>query len=626
MEEILYEDSPLAEYLLEGEGTGDTEWTEARGLEAEDNKKDFAPRGPSTLHSKIRDQLPQPLRLSISKDGFAMVQSACSSAVNSRLGRAENARFLDHFRYILVASQLLSEHNGAGAWKPALPNSAVGGPAGDADYETSMTNLAGAVVSGITAFAIAWFVQWSKGDSRLSFTKGRFYLVVAVFGVATVVANAYLRKQWLQWLRRRAVSSASTLVSNLQAFEASTSSAINMVQEVELVSRGYRISYPLPPISRLEDKSQLRRCIRLRRTLHRTFAAAIPAFSEACSSVRQLIQENDLERYLDVYEFTSQDVQEATQGFSETEFEDVEALKVLRVLQYRFSTLRRLFMCLLLSLEADGGPRDLVRWRLATENMQSAANVSGQWSEKINAIFKEEDNFILPTSSTLKAPSTPDRERVRTQVRKLTDLSQGIKGLQAKMQIMREESNQSLESAENIAELGPSLMMQYESIGADLKSLMQAWESGKASLALNIDRCERRISQASSGLRSPATSLGGLTAVEEGAGTPSDALKALNGEIPLLPSSLHNGSSHSQTNSPSANSVSDEEIFEAVAIPRKRMSLTREERIVKLHEDKIRQQLFKEKREQSTSMIRELESVIHLRQPKRYTTGRITSM
>lgn len=180
------------------------------------------------------------------------------------------------------------------------------------------------------------------------------------------------------------------------------------------------------------------------------------------------------------------------------------------------------------------------------------------------------------------------------------------------MQILREESNKSLEESEEVTELGSSLMAQYESIGADLRALVQAWETGRAALAVNIDRAERRVSQNSNGLRSPVPSLGGLTAVEEGG--PSDALRALNGE--LVP----------RSGPPSVSgSGSDEEIFEAIAIPRQRPMMSREERMAKIQEDRARQASLREQRESTTNMLKELESVINLR-PMRNPGGRITSI
>lgn len=201
-------------------------------------------------------------------------------------------------------------------------------------------------------------------------------------------------------------------------------------------------------------------------------------------------------------------------------------------------------------------------------------------------------------------------ERLRGQVRKITNLSSGIRSLQAKMVLLREESNTKIEQSEDLTDLGPSLLAQYDSIGADLRMLMTAWETGKASLATNLDKQERRISLASSGLRSPVSSLGGLTAVDEGG--PEDALRALSG----LPKS--NRSSLAASNS-------DEEVFEGLSVPRQRSSMTREERIAKMYEERQRQADNREKRESSTSMMRELQSVMNLR-PKRHSMGRITSI
>lgn len=336
-------------------------------------------------------------------------------------------------------------------------------------------------------------------------------------------------------------------------------------------------------------------------------------FAEQCGALKQLIEEEDLEKYLDVYDVSNPDLQEAGLGYTEAEFEDAETLKVLRVLQYRLVTLRRVFLCSLLALEADGGKPDFGRWSAVVDSMLALAAVTGEWSEKFNRVLAEEEQFVLP--SPLKFQPTPGRDRLRNSVRKLSGLSQGIRGLQAKMQILREESHMSLEETEDVSELGTHLITQYDSIGADLKNLMQAWEAGRSALALNIDRHERRISQASSGLRSPVPSLGGLTAVEEG--SPSDALRALNGDL-LSPQ---------QSAPPSVGSNSDDEIFEAIAIPKTRMTMTREERMHKIQEDRVRQASLREQRDASTNMLKELESVINLR-PQRATgpDTRVTSI
>jgi len=202
-------------------------------------------------------------------------------------------------------------------------------------------------------------------------------------------------------------------------------------------------------------------------------------------------------------------------------------------------------------------------------------------------------------------PLTPGREKRRTQFRKLNSLSTGIRGLQAKLALLREESERTLNEAEDVSELGASLMTQYESIGEDLKMLQQTWEEGKAALASGIDRNEKRLSSIST-LLSPVTSLSGLTTVDEGGAV--EAFKALTGESP--PSSTFGSAPGEQE---------EAEVFEAVSVQqRPRSLLTREERIMKMKEDREKREAARESAEANRGMLRELEMVINLR-PKRAT-------
>ncbi|KAF2435827.1 hypothetical protein EJ08DRAFT_667754 [Tothia fuscella] len=619
MEALTYEDSPLAQYLEESPPSPAKSSPRRNG-----RKESFAPSNRVTVN-KV---LPQPLRLSIPTTGpVAKIHEVCSRAVNSRLGRADNAKFLEHFRYVLISSQLLSEQqNNANNRSSFVPNLHSSG-AHLEEYRVTATSVTGVLTTATTSFAAVWLVHWAKNGRLNQFSKGRVLVVISAFLLLAIVLYAYAKRQWLQYLRQNAVTAGSTLITNLQAFEASSSAALTLVQEVELVSRGYRISLPLPPVTRMDEKNPVRRCSKLRKCLRGAYAANLSPFREACNYMKGLISEDDLERYLEVYDVSSMDIEEARQGYTLDEFDDLESLKALRIFQARLSILRRVFLCSLLSLEANGGKPDYPRWRIAVDSMERLASTTGEWAEQLNALLAEEEQFLTPSTPLHKSRhNDPERDRVRSQIRKLGSLSTGIRGLQAKLQILREESVKSLDENDDFSDLGPSLMVQYDSIGNDLKSLVHSWEHGKASLALNIDRREsRRISQASSGLRSPVPSLGGLTAVDESHGSPTDALRALNGETPNQAKSNGSASSGSPTRC-----TSDEEVFEAIAIPKTRNSLsllTREQRIAKMQEERDRMASFKDRQEQGMSMIRELESVISLRpaadrRSKRASMGR----
>jgi hypothetical protein len=158
-------------------------------------------------------------------------------AVNSRLGRADNERFLEHFRYLIVASQLLGGHDGLRT--ATIPSFAPPGGPSPQEFKVAAISTTGAALTSATAFLLVWLVHWSRRQPGIS--KGRTLLVLAVTTAVATAVYGYMRRQWLQYLRQEAVEGASAIVTNLQAFEASTSSALALIQEVELVSRGYRL-------------------------------------------------------------------------------------------------------------------------------------------------------------------------------------------------------------------------------------------------------------------------------------------------------------------------------------------------------------------------------------------------
>ncbi|KAL6715722.1 hypothetical protein ACLMJK_006683 [Lecanora helva] len=324
--------------------------------------------------------------------------------------------------------------------------------------------------------------------------------------------------------------------------------------------------------------------------------------------------ELDLEKYYDIYEISRTDMEDAKMvaNVETTDMEETDSLQELKKGLQKLHLIRRLFLCTLLALNADGSKMDFQRWSSASKSMAGVSTITAKMTRTIDAIIGEEEGFQSPP--TPKLPLTPGRERMRSQMRQLGNLSQGIRGLQAKMRVLRDESDKALERADDVSETGTNLLAQYDSIGGDLKELVQEWEEGRAALAINLDKKDHRrsLSTASNIMPiSPASSLGGVTAVE---GSPQDMSQAPN----VCPSS---GRSRSSTTT----SSSGEEVFEAVALPRQRSTLTREERITKMKEDRMRQALVKEKSHGNTHMLKELETVIKLR-PRGRTTGRLTSV
>ncbi|KAK1768339.1 Mysoin-binding motif of peroxisomes-domain-containing protein [Phialemonium atrogriseum] len=578
------------------------DWATPAGAESNDGSPppspSFAPVGRPMVKKRFRHNIPNPLRLDTPGSArVSSLQGKYSRAVASRIDRADNSKFLEQFRYTIVASQLLSGHSIL-AQKHFFNRQGEAAPAEsqDANGPTSI----GLLLTATAALTLAWVISWVYSDGWSHLAKKRVLFTVGLLVAAVILSHAYIRQQWLRYLRDQAMTEITAFVSRSQDFDSASSAAVALVQEVELVSRGYRISAPLPPISRIEDRSQTRRCVRLRKTLKGRFEELVQKYNQVTSVVKGFSEQLDLEKYYDIYDISDLDISDALQGFLESDFEDAESLRTMKIAAARFHTIRKIFLCALLALEANGDDSDYLRWSTAVEGLRALNEVTKASYERLQAILGEEEFFsALPAA---KMPLSPGRERWRSQLMKLNSLSSGIRGLQAKMTLLREESDRSLNDAEDISELAPNLMAQYESIGEDLRVLTHAWEEGKAALASGIDRNEKRLSSMSA-LLSPTISLSGVTTVDDGGAL--EALKALTGASP--PSSSFGSPAEPE----------HEEVFEAVAMPRPRSLLTREERVVKMKEDREKRELVREKAEASRGMLRELEMVINLQQRNR---------
>jgi hypothetical protein len=71
-------------------------------------------------------------------------------------------------------------------------------------------------------------------------------IAIAVSIVLAAISHAYMRRQWLQSLRQQVLAKSSEFITNAQDFDNATAGALTLVQEVELVSRGYRMYVPTP--------------------------------------------------------------------------------------------------------------------------------------------------------------------------------------------------------------------------------------------------------------------------------------------------------------------------------------------------------------------------------------------
>ncbi len=330
----------------------------------------------------------------------------------------------------------------------------------------------------------------------------------------------------------------------------------------------------------------------------------------------------DLRRYHDIYEVSIQEYTDAVAVVNNTPLEVRNSLKELRFLLRLHLVARRVLLCDLLALHSGSTWYNVRKWRLVSHTLEALDAILSQASQELhNAVVQEEfgetgensgpEELDVGPEKDLVA-ITPQKRHSKAQMRRFDAVANTIRSMNAKVHLQREEINAMRVTDDS--SLSMTITGHYEQIGAEIRNSLVEWEKGRNTMFLNVGTdSDRRFSRASSGMRSPASpspsSLGGMTIVDGG---PAEAFKLLMGD----------------ERSSSDSAGVDEEVFEAVALPRKRMSwapMSREEKLNKLQEDRRKRQTVQEHAENTTSMLRELQMVIKHRPLARSET-RITSI
>lgn len=165
------------------------------------------------------------------------IPSFLQRIVSSTLGKADNERFLEHFRYIIIASQLLNEHVGAFSHTSSEQSSS--------SPSLNPGTIFGALVSTVLAFGLVCSIQWTRDANSSSLRTTRILIVFIIQSLVALSLYAYVRRHWLKFLRSQAVEAATKFVHEMQSFESSSASIVKQIQEIEIVSRGYQMCvYP----------------------------------------------------------------------------------------------------------------------------------------------------------------------------------------------------------------------------------------------------------------------------------------------------------------------------------------------------------------------------------------------
>lgn len=129
--------------------------------------------------------------------------------------------------------------------------------------------------------------------------------------------------------------------------------------------------------------------------MRHSFAEVLESYNQVCTVVNGFAEQTDLEKYYDIYDITDFDMSDARRGLSDEDLEDPESLRTLKILAARFSTIRKLFLCALLALDADTDTNDLLRWTTAVESLLSLNSSTQAAHSRLQSILGEEDSEYL---------------------------------------------------------------------------------------------------------------------------------------------------------------------------------------------------------------------------------------
>ena len=114
----------------------------------------------------------------------------------------------------------------------------------------------------------------------------------------------------------------------------------------------------------------------------------------------------DLEKYYDIYEVSRTDLEDAEliASVEPADIEDAGTLQDLKLGLQKLHTLRKLALCTLLALDADGSKSDFRRLSVAVEMMCNCTSLTARMISNIDEVMGEEEG--KPVEFCTSLPTT----------------------------------------------------------------------------------------------------------------------------------------------------------------------------------------------------------------------------
>ncbi|ODQ66390.1 hypothetical protein NADFUDRAFT_82223 [Nadsonia fulvescens var. elongata DSM 6958] len=188
------------------------------------------------------------------------------------------------------------------------------------------------------------------------------------------------------------------------------------------------------------------------------------------------------------------------------------SIKDLRCYFHKMHLIRRIFVCCLLSMSADKNDyQEFKQWKCVVANLDKSSTLMKNLSESIlDTIYLMEsnnehtDHNINKNANSQKCSKS--KIKWKSHLKSLDNISFSLRHIEARMQIAKEESIRitkmlNINATCSEKQLSPlekepfisddsdqhTVMKNYNEIGKELKSLLEAWEMGKSELQNALD-------------------------------------------------------------------------------------------------------------------------------------------
>ncbi|KAJ1904415.1 hypothetical protein IWQ60_012451, partial [Tieghemiomyces parasiticus] len=249
----------------------------------------------------------------------------------------------------------------------------------------------------------------------------RFSLGLAVFAVGAHTLYRVLNRVFTDHAQRTVVAALTHLAQTGQRLDRCCVRMIKAVQEVELVARGYRLTTPLPPISRIENQSPAKHCGRLRRCLANVLAAQFKVWH---------IPEPDLglmDADDDTVEAEGREI--TAEGTPYGDSETMLALQDLKRCLTDVHLLRQDWLQRFVVTYAEG---DLDTCREALAALRTPTEVTQDCLQCVTDNFDPETDFESPELPASGSPTKPPPAQ-QAFLSQLSGLAHILRGVQAKL-------------------------------------------------------------------------------------------------------------------------------------------------------------------------------------------------